>query len=108
MIHRMPTHPKLSGTVLIYTMALFLFALMPLFTLKGVLSWKIKYALTLVMWHVLFNLRDNRVGEVVLGREHEVWHVITDGLDLVDKDTVDFLTGVPVRAVIPGYIHSCS
>lgn len=108
MIHRMPTHPKLPRTILIYTVVLFLFALMPLFTLKGVPSWKRKYVLTIVMWHVWFNLSDNRGGEVVLGREHKVWRMITDDLDLVDKDTVDFLNGVPVRAVIPGYIHRCS
>lgn len=50
------------------------------------------------MW---FNLRENGEGKEVVSREQELWHVITDGLDLVDKDIVDFLTRSPVRAVDP-------
>lgn len=50
------------------------------------------------MW---FNLRENGGGKEVVSREQEVWHVLTDGLDVVDKDIVDFLTRIPVRAVGP-------
>lgn len=50
------------------------------------------------MW---FNLRENGGGKEVVSREQEVWHVLTDDLDVVDKDIVDFLTRIPVRAVGP-------
>lgn len=82
-------------------MTLFLLSLASLFTLKGIPSWKIKYVVTLVLWYVWFNLRENRGGKGILSREEVVWRVITDGLDWVDKDIVDFLVRIPGRAVEP-------
>lgn len=62
--------------------------------------------MTLVMWHVRFNLRENGGGKEVVSREQEVWHMITDGPDLVDKEIVDFLARIPVRAV-DSRLHGC-
>lgn len=78
----MTTHPELPITALGYAMVLFLL-LVPHFTLKGIPSWNIKYMVTLVIWHVWFNLRENRGGKEALSKD-KLWCVITGGLDPVE------------------------
>lgn len=100
-MQRVTTHPELPKIVLVSIIALFLLSLEPLLTLKVVPGWNIKYMVILVMWHMWFNLRENRGGKEVLSKENFVWYSITDDPYPVDKDIVDFLSTIPVRAVDP-------
>lgn len=75
-MQRVTTHPELPKIVLVSIIALFLLSLEPLLTLKVVPGWNIKYMVILVMWHMWFNLRENRGGKEVLSKENFVWYLI--------------------------------